>query len=640
MCSIAGYISKSKITPVNANTLTRILEESAYRGPDSRNEIYPSPNIALGYSRFAINDLGKGGQPFYDEAKNIICFFNGEIYNWKELKKWLIERGHIIKGNCDGEVLPHLYEEYGQDYPKKLEGMYAISLIDLKKQRLILSRDRMGEKPLFYSMDPKSFLFSSNIKGLISSGLIDKEVDQQSVAEFFTFRFVPHTNTILKSIKKLEPASSLILDYNTWRISQKPYWKPNLSQPMITSENKAINEFENLLQNSVKLRTEVDNNSQLGTTLSGGLDSSSITALSKHHLGDRTLHSFSVHVKDDPEDLNAIKQVTRKVKTKHHWIDSTTKDISLLPFVVAAMGEPISAGMTVPSLQCYQASRANNVRVLMTGEGSDELFGGYSGRLIMDGIVKKWTTLASHTQDEYLKAYPILAEKITSELANPNLSILERYVTWDDDNCFNTKMRDRLLEGTSLSSLDPLERVRSLEKLTSGASHENAMLLLELRLRLEGFMLVIVDRTSMACPVECRAPYLDSKIIDLAFRVSPQLKYAQGIEKYILRKSMEKTMLLPNSIIWRKKHPFSGPISIWLSFLPSNLETLLSPKILDQYGFVNSKTVAKMYKDYKGGKLDKKTKVIYSDLLFAVLVLTLWLELFVQNRSIESLSKN
>ncbi len=638
MCSIGGYISRDAIGSVNANVLTRILDESIHRGPDSRSEFYSSPSIAIGYNRFVINDLDKGEQPFYNEDKSIICFFNGEIYNWKDLRKWLKDRGHLIKSNCDGEIIPHLYEEYGSDYPKKLEGMYAISLLDLKHHKLILTRDRVGEKPLYYSLSPQSFLFSSNIKGLMASGLVDKTVDPQSVAEFFTFRFVPHTNTILKSVKRLEPATSLSLDYDSWRISQKSYWKPNMKQPTLTSEEKAINELEDLLLNSVKLRTEVDKQNQQGSSLSGGLDSSSITALSKHHLKDTPFHSFSVHVKDDPEDLDAIKQVVKNVKTKHHWIESTTDDISLLPSVVAAMGEPISAGMTIPSLQCYQKSRHEDVRVLLTGEGSDELFGGYSGRLIMDGIIQKWPTLDSQTQAAYAKSYPIVNEKIHSDLANPKLSLLDRYVAWDDDNCFNLKGRDMLLEGGSISDIDPLSRVRDLEKLTKGTSHENAMLLLEMKLRLEGFMLVIVDRTSMACPVECRAPYLDSKIIDFAFRVSPQLKYAHGIEKYILRKAMEKTKLLPDSIIWRKKHPFSGPISTWLDYLPSNLETILTPKILDQYGFVNSKTVEKMYKDYKSGKLDKKTRTIYSDLLFGVLVITLWLEIFIQNRSVEGLS--
>lgn len=303
------------------------------------------------------------------------------------------------------------------------------------------------------------------------------------------------------------------------------------------------------------------------------------------------------------------------------------------------MGEPISAGMTIPSYQCYKEARNKNVRVLYCGDGSDELFGGYSGRLIMDGIIKKWATLDAHTRSAYLQQQPTLAKKIKSPLGNPSLSVLERYVTWDDDNCFDLEVRASLLNGTLLAELDPLMRVRELELLTAGASHENAMLFLELRIRLEAFMLVILDRASMACPVECRSPYLDSKIIDFAFRVSPQLKFNRGIEKYILRKTMEKTGLLPEEILWRKKHPFSGPISTWIDDLPSNLELLLTPKVLDQYGFVNSGVVSQMYKTYRNGNLDKKTRINYSNLLFAVLVITLWLEIFLKNRTVEELSE-
>lgn len=638
MCGIAGYISKDAISSTNKNALTKMLDGLKHRGPDHQKEFHPNPFVHLGYTRFSITDSKNGNQPFLNENKNTACFFNGEIYNWKELKNWLIQRGHKLESDCDGEILPHLYEEDSLDFAKKLEGMYAIAILDLNNQKLILARDRVGEKPLFYSLSPDYFLFASIIPPLLSSGLINKAVDLQSVAEFFTFRCVPYTNTILKSVKRLEPGSILIFDYQNWHLSSRVYWRPDIIQPQITSEERAIEELGKLLGDSIRLRTKTDNNLSLGTSLSGGIDSSTITALSKNLITNRDLHSFSVHVKDDPEDLTAIKKVVKNVRTKHHWITCNTEDVSLLPLIVSLLGEPISAGMTIPSYQCYREARKKNVRVLFSGDGSDELFGGYSGRLIMDGIVKKWNTLETSTQAAYLKERPILAEKIKSELANPILSMLERYVVWDDDNCFDLKVRAAMLKNTPLDGLDPLIRLRGLEQLTTGASYENAMLFLELKLRLEGFMLVILDRTSMSCPVECRSPYLDSKIVDLAFRLSPELKFSHGIEKYILRRTIEKTGLLPKEILWRKKHPFSGPISTWLDKLPANLESLFSPGVLNQYGFVNSKIVSQMYKQYKTNNLDRKTRIKYSDLLFAVLVLTLWLEIFLQNRSYEDLS--
>lgn len=637
MCGIAGYINQNSRLN-NQDILSKMLDKLRDRGPDHQIQYHPYPNIHLGYTRFIINDTEKGNQPFLNETKNIACFFNGEIYNWKEIREWLIRRGHHFKSECDGEVLPYLYEEYGTDFVKKLEGMYAISILDLKNHKLLLARDRIGEKPLYYAISPEFFLFSSTIPPLLASGLINKDLDLQSIAEFFTFRCVPYTNSVLKSVKRLEPASVLIFDYGIWKLSYKIYWKPELYQPLISSEEKAIEELENLLFNSIKSRTDTDGGFKIGTALSGGIDSSTVTALSRKFQKERELYTFSVHVKDDPEDLDAIRTVARKVKTKHHWIDCNTTDINLLPSILAVMGEPISAGMTIPSYQCYKEARRKNVKVLFCGDGSDELFAGYSGRLIMDGILKKWDTLDAKTRTNYLRECPILAEKIKSKLNNPSLSVLDRYTIWDDDNCFDLDIRAKLLQGTKISDLDPLIRLRELEQLTAGVSHENAMLFLELKTRLEGFMIVILDRTSMACPVECRSPYLDSKIVDLAFRISPELKFAKGIEKYILRRVSEKAGILPEKILWRKKHPFSGPIKTWLDNLPPNLKSLLSPKRLDNYGFVNSKFVSQIYKEYKTGNQDRQTRIKHSDLLFAVLVLTLWLEIFLQNRSVDELS--
>src|SRR3989338_165533 len=634
MCGIAGCIIQ-KEDRIYANTLKIMLRQLNHRGPDLKKEFHFSPLIHLGYTRFAINDANNGDQPFLSEDKSIACFYNGEIYNWKTLKEWLIRRGHNYKSECDGEVIPHIYEEYSLDFINKLEGMFAIALIDFKNGKIILIRDRIGEKPLFYSLNSNHFLFASTLSPLLTSSLVDKEIDKQSLAEFFTFRYVPYPNTILKSVKRLEPGSILIFDYQNWKLSRKIYWSPEIIQPPIVSEEKAMEELGKLLFNSVKLRTDTDKNLKVGTSLSGGIDSSTITSLAKSFIRKRDIHTFSVHVKDDPEDLTAIEKVVRKVKTKHQWINCNTEDINLLPQIVSSMGEPISAGMIIPSYQCYQEARNNNTRVLFSGDASDELFAGYSGRLIVDGIIRKWNTLDAHQQRNYQKAIPKLSEKIKSKskLFNPSLSTLERYVIWDDDNCFDLDVREKILQGTSLAKYDFLLRIRELEKLTSSASYENSMLFLELKLRLVGFMLVILDRTSMSCPVECRSPYLDSKIVDLAFRLAPELKFSQGIEKYILRKVMEKTQLLPEEILWRRKHPFSGPISTWIDKLPRELEYLFSARILDHYGFVNSKVVSQMYREYKTGHLNRKTRIKYSDLLFAVLVITLWLEIFVENHS-------
>lgn len=332
MCGIAGYTQKAdKDNRIDKNVLMRMLQRLKYRGPDHQKTLYEFDNISIGYTRFAVSDFQRGKQPFYNEGEDIACFLNGEIYNWREIKHWLSQRGHKLETNCDGEILPHLYEEYGIEFPTKLEGMYAIVAIDPKKGKLILIRDRVGEKPLYYSLNTNFFLFASDIPAILASKLVPKDLDLQSIAEFFTFRCIPHTNTILKSINRLEPDSILIFDYGEWKLSHKIYWKPEIVQPQIISEKKATEELGKLLFNSVKLRTETDQDLKLGSALSGGIDSSTITALSKKFLGNRDFHTFSVHVKDDPEDLTAIETVVKRVKTNHHWIDCNRDDIVFCP---------------------------------------------------------------------------------------------------------------------------------------------------------------------------------------------------------------------------------------------------------------------------------------------------------------------
>lgn len=640
MCGIVGYVSKRQ-SPEHGEVITRMIETMRHRGPDHTAQIQPASGVCIGYCRLSINDGKSGFQPFTSEDGTVSCVMNGEIYNWREIRQELQRRGHRFETSCDVEVIPHLYEECGVNFVDKLDGMFAICILDSNNKRLVLARDRIGIKPLYYSFSEKRFLFASEMAPLLASNLIDRKVDWQSVSEFFTFRCVPHTNTILTNVNRVAPGSQLIFDYDDydkWQISQRTYWQPNLLQPILEKEAQAVEELQSVLKNAVKARVQVEDGIEIGVPLSGGIDSSTVTVLARLNLPDKPLHTFSVHVKDDPEDLSAIDDVVQQVGAIPHMVDCATEDVAMLPFIVRQIGEPLSAGMTIPSYQCFQSAQKQGLRVLLSGDGSDELFAGYSGRLIMDGIIQKWDTLNPQQQQQYLAERPLLAEKLNSPLRSSKLTPLERYALWDDDNTFDRELKSALFSPQLGAIPDPLERLREFDAISTGARHENRMFFLETKIRLDGFMLVILDRMSMACSVESRTPFLDKQVVDFAFRLAPELKYSNGIEKYVLRRTMAEEKLLPESVIWRKKHPFAGPISVWMKILPPNLEKLLSPSVIRRQGFLSEQTVSHFLDLYKHTNLSRRDQIRYSDLLFAALVFTTWVELFIHNRSIEDIA--
>ncbi len=500
MCGIAGFFAQAPQHDPEAVVGT-MLSALRTRGPDHTATFRPAtewPGLRLGYNRLSINDWSADGyQPFTNEVGSIWAVMNGEIYNWKELRRDLASRGHRLSSGSDVEVIPHLYEEEGDDFAGRLNGMFAIALVDLRRERLLLVRDRIGEKPLFYASQGAQFVFASTLPAVLRSGCVDPRVDRASLSEFLTFRCVPGEHTIVEPVRKVPPAGAVTLDLNSGRISSRLYWRPDLWRSDTGDAAEAAERLGDLVSDAVRIRIPDEPRVNFGATLSGGIDSSTMTALVRHHRPDRPLFAFSAYVTDDPEDTACLQDVRDTLGLTHRMVDCPTDDIANLAAVVAQVGEPLAAGMTVPCSRVFHLAHCHGHRAVVTGEGSDELFAGYSGRLILDGLLKRWDTLAPDEQAAALAADPRLCGKLDSPLRDPRLSPLERYALWDDDNTYDRGVVNRLLSRDIGLLPDPLERLRDLDADSVGAPHENRMLYLEMKIRLADFMLPISDRTSM-----------------------------------------------------------------------------------------------------------------------------------------------
>jgi asparagine synthase (glutamine-hydrolysing) len=638
MCGIAGMLSDRGGADARA-TVEAMLSCARHRGPDQLTSFRLAPDRphwAVGTARLAINDQRPSGmQPFASEDGQIVAVANGEIYNWRELREDLCARGHRFRSECDVEILPHLFEEDGADMLGRLNGMFALAVVDLRHDILLMARDPVGEKPLFYSRAGGRILFASDIAALLASRLVPRELSAASIVEFLTYRSVPAPNTILSSVSRVPPGGVARFDLRSGRHTVKRYWMPDMWQERITDEPEAMERLDAAIDASVRLRTATEPGMPVGATLSGGIDSSTVTAWAIQHLPDAHIEAFSVDVLDDPEDRGCIAMVRDHCGLASHLAPCRAEDIRLLPQIVQRLGEPLGAGMIVPAWQCFRLAHEHGYRVLLSGEGSDELFAGYSGRLVLDGVLRRWPSMSDLDQRMALeqsgKLRLVLAR---AQLGDPGEDPLDRYDWWQDDNTYDEVLRRELL-GDLADEFDPRDRLRWLDEASEGAPHETRMLWLETQIRLEGFMLPIVDRTSMASSVESRAPLLDPAVVECGFALAPELKVRDGVEKHVLRTVAAARGLLPPEILWRKKHPFAGPIPVWMADLPRPLRDALKPDRVNELG-LNGEAAARMLEACNTGALKDAEAVRASELLYGLLVLQLWKSLVLDGEPLET----
>jgi asparagine synthase (glutamine-hydrolysing) len=513
MCGLAGFVGFK-----DDDLIRRMTKTMVHRGPDDEN-YFISSQASLGHRRLSIIDLShKACQPIFNENKSVVLVYNGEIYNFQELKNELLKKGHKFRSQTDSEVIIHAYEEWGILSVKKFRGFFAFALWDMKKKNLFLVRDRIGVKPLYYFQKNQQIFFASEIKAILENKNIRKEVNQESFYQYLAFQSTLGEQTLFEKIKKLPPAT--ILSFNGEKIVFKKYWelesKNNLENK---SQEQLEKEFEKILKESVKIRLSSD--VPLGVLLSGGLDSSSIVALMSQTEKNR-IKTFSVGFGEPDDEFKYARLVAQKFNTDHQEMVIKPKDLKqVLLKIVWHQDEPLADGGGIATfLAAKEVSQ--HVKVVLVGEGGDELFGGYS-----------WYKLGAFP----LNLIPVsFREKIYFYLTT----------FYQKDNC---QKIDQFINFKKIFDLNKIDFLHQMMKF-------------EIENILPNSLCMKVDKMTSAWGLEAREPFLDYRLAEFCFSLPVDQKISLNNDKILFRKVMSR--LLPKEIINRKKHGFLMPTEKWL----------------------------------------------------------------------------
>lgn len=634
MCGIYGYISvKGK---VDLQVLRRMGDALVHRGPDDEGEFTNESgdfSVGLGHKRLSIIDLSPAGkQPMANEDESIWITFNGEIYNFKELKRELEAKGHRFRSNSDTEVIVHLYEEAGIHCLQRLNGMFAFALWDSKQQQLFLARDRIGKKPLHYVLLDDGIIFASEIKALLKHPRVPKEIDARSLNKYLTFEYVPAPNTIFKAIKKVEPGHYLL--YQSGEVHSDKYWDIPLVDNPITyrTEQEYIEELREILEKSVRSRLVAD--VPLGVFLSGGIDSGLVAAFARK--ANQQIECFSIGF-DEPsfDESQYAKRVAQALNVQHRVQVFTMREmLDSLHVLPDIMDEPLADASVLPT---YLLSKftSQNVKVALSGDGGDELFAGYQ-TYQAHAIINYYDLLPGFLKTA-LKAVayrlPVSHKNISADfklkqfLKGAGVSSEIMFFIWmgafiesekkgllSED--FKRELRDQNAYEDILRYISESRLTKNLERI----------LYLSMKLYLQDGVLVKVDRASMANSLEVRCPLLDHEFVEFVCGL-PMVYKLNGLKtKYLFKKAAKG--ILPESIIHRQKKGFGIPISRWLtSELKDFMLDYLSEEKIKRQGFFNYPYIKILIDDHVRKKMDNRK------LLWPLLVFQLWHERFIERAS-------
>jgi len=550
MCGIAGIVG-------NPHAKNRILAMTAalrHRGPDESG-VYLDESVALGHTRLSIIDLSSGTQPIHNEDKTLWIIYNGEIFNYLELKETLVHKGHHFKSSTDTEVLVHLYEEHGTDMLPMLDGQFSFCIYDKLKGILFLARDRVGILPLFYYHAHGKFIFSSELKGIMASG-INKDINEEALALYFRLRYIPAPHCILKNACKLKPAHYVIYDLSKHDIvAYERYWDMTFSDDLRDAESTAL-QLRSLLERSVKGRLMAD--VPVGAFLSGGIDSSAIVSLIKKYKTD--LKTFSVKF-DYPEfdESRFAKRMAKHFGTEHHEIDFSSKNArEIIQKLANHYDEPLGDPSAIPTYLVSEVAR-QHVVVSLSGDGGDELLGGYDlyryfGILrILNSLPKGLKSILRKTLDLVISVYPKFGlERVREILRFSKLGDIELFEK------FSEKIDREDLKKLLKRDIDDIDTTQGIVTRKGLASLQHY----DIINYLEGDILTKVDRAAMAVSLETRPPFLDHRVIEYCLRMHESLKIKGRKGKWILKKAFEG--IIPRETLRRKKKGFSVPIDHYL----------------------------------------------------------------------------
>ena len=598
MCGITGIynLNNHEADSLLIEKMTAVLN---HRGPDDSG-IFSEGNVALGHCRLSIIDLSKAGhQPMSDRDGAIWITYNGEIYNFQEVRNILIGLGYNFKSKSDTEVILYSYQEWGEDCLKRFNGMFAFAIWDKKNQKLFLARDRLGKKPLYYYLDNEKFVFASEIKAILEDESIKRDIDIQGMANYFTFGHSIAPDTIYQGIKKLLPGHCLIL--KNGKIEIKQYWNVSLND---IKEDKGENYYKEKIietfKDSVKQRLISD--VPLGVFLSGGIDSSSVVAMMAE-CGVAPIKTFSVGFNIAGNEFNELadaKLVADYFKTEHHEVVLKELDlINTLNKLVYHFDEPFGDAASFPVFYISQFAK-KQVKVVLTGEGADEIFGGYR-RYAIEKNRAKFLLFCFFIKNNLIQKFIGYAPKFrrvkkfleTLPISND----LFRYTNWL--TCFSEEMQERLFKKEFFK--EKTDSLKIYEEYFSQKKTKDILkkvMYLDQKILLPDYYLEKVDKASMAVGLEVRAPFLDYRLVELADSIPSDYKIKGFETKYIFKKAMEN--FLPEKILNKKKHGFAVPTNLWFrGALRDYLSEVIFDKTTKSRGYFNFDYIEKLFNLYQ-----------------------------------------
>jgi asparagine synthase (glutamine-hydrolysing) len=615
MCGIAGIIKQDGF--VHASTVRSMCQTIFHRGPDD-DGYYVKNGAGLGMRRLSIIDLAGGKQPVHNEDKAIWTVFNGEIYNFQELRKELEASGHVFYTHSDTEVIVHLYEEHGANCVQKLRGMFALAVYDERKNSLLLARDRLGKKPLYYASDGNELIFGSEIKALLAAKPELAEVDRKALLQYFYVGYIPDPSTAFVRIRTLPPGH--LMEFSNGQMTISRYWElPLYGSGLPKSEEEHLEELEHHLAEAVRIRliSEVP----LGAFLSGGVDSSTVVALMARASSAR-VKTFTIGFSQkDFNEAESARLVAERFNTEHQELFLEPNIGETLEHLSSSLEEPFADSSILPT---YYVSRLTRkyVTVALAGDGGDELFAGYD-RFAINARGKVYNRVPGVVGSSFRKNIsPWLPMGFPGRrfLFNATLKDRDRYL--DSISLFSVFDRDRsLFSEDFLGNSDSASALGVFQNYFDNAPANDLMsrlLYLDTKTYLPADILTKVDRMSMLTSLEVRAPFLDHVFVEWATRLPIDLKFRNGSGKYLLKKAALR-MGVPKEILDRPKQGFALPLSHWMrSELKSGVLSILTEHRTLARGYFNRKAVEQLLDEHYRGRRD------HSGSIWLLLMFELW----------------
>lgn len=604
MCGIFGVIRDGGEGVDSA--LTRLLaDRMIHRGPDDEG-VVARGSWAIGMRRLSIIDLAGGHQPIANEDGTIHVVLNGEIYNFQELRQGLTARGHRFATHSDVEVLVHLYEEYGREAIHHLNGMFAFALFDERKGELWVARDRLGIKPLYYGRAGDAFAFSSELSGL--AAVLDAPLSPSALVNYLGYSYIPAPDTAYQGIAKLMPGEEMVLSGG--RLELNRYWNPFAERQWSGGVDEAVARFDELLRDAVDMQLVSD--VPLGVFLSGGVDSSAIASYAADRSGDHPLETFTIDFegKGGSDSLFAA-DVSRRLATRHHVITVSADDqFAALGELIALMDEPMSDSAIVPTYMLSKAARDHGMKVLLSGAGGDEIFGGYPRHFPGRRFTAAWfATLPRPLRELAAFGFGVHNPALRTRLRHParNFAVNISGVNFQF-------MSEALRPAGELGRL-----LGGMERDFADAGSKNAYPLMKLDLNhyLPDNVLSLTDKATMAASVEGRVPLLDHRIVEFAFSLPEDVNLLRGEQKGLFKEVLAGR--LPNELLFREKEGFNAPIHSWVERWPDRLK--------DELLGATSPTIAEMVDVgvVESWLADPKRRRCGGASLYALFVLNRWL---------------